>query len=173
MRYFVLLALSLMFPAALADNVYQEPQDFVHEVFSGTEPDARVLWITSALRPAVRDIIGHEPQALRVRYWTRDNRTAWILEETGKERPITVGVVVNRNKIERIKVLIYRESRGMEVHHPFFTDQFKGAALASDQQLDHAIDGISGATLSVRALTKVARLALYLNQYAEMNGATP
>ena len=42
-------------------------------------------------------------------------------------------------------------------------DQFKDATLTGDKELDKKIDGISGATLSVNALTKLARLALYLD----------
>ena len=92
-----------------------------------------------------------------------NSRSAWILEEIGKDKPITVGLVVNNNTLERIRVLIFRESRGWEVRYPFFTDQFRGAGLADEHRLDRHIDGISGATLSVRALEKLARLALYLH----------
>ena len=100
---------------------------------------------------------------MRVRYWGEARRSAWILEEIGKEEPITVGIVINQNRIELVKVLAFRESRGGEVRHPFFIDQFKGAGLRDDRQLDRSVDGISGATLSVRALTKLSRLALYLD----------
>jgi len=72
-------------------------------------------------------------------------------------------VVIQDGVLERIKVLIFRESRGWEVRYPFFTDQFKGAALNHDGALNKSIDGISGATLSVRALKKIATLALYLD----------
>ncbi|RKZ69477.1 MAG: FMN-binding protein, partial [Gammaproteobacteria bacterium] len=37
-------------------------------------------------------------------------------------------------------------------------------------QLDRHIDGISGATLSVKAMTKMARLALLLNHEVEVSG---
>ncbi len=110
---------------------------------------------------------------LRLRYWGRDGRTAWILDEIGKEEPITTGIVVNGRAIEEVKVLIFRESRGWEVRHPFFTDQFKGARLGHDDQLDRHIDGISGATLSVRALKRLARVALFLHQHAEFADVPP
>jgi hypothetical protein len=66
-----------------------------------------------------------------------------------------------------VKVLIFRESRGWEVRYPFFTDQFKDATLTAERNLDRKIDGISGATLSVNALTKLARLALFLDSYVD------
>lgn len=171
MRYFLMAVLAWM-PSAFALDVYQEPQAFVREVLNG-DVEPRVLWITAELRPAIREIMGHDLEVMRVRYWLREGRVAWVLEEVGKERLITAGVVVSRGKIERLKALIYRESRGSEVRYPFFTDQFKGASLTSGKQLDKSIDGISGATLSVRALTKLSRLALYLTQHIETNSDTP
>lgn len=161
-----LLLLMGVMAAAAARTVYQQPAQFISDVFGGDPPDPQVLWITKDLRGGVRDIMGHGLGVLRVRFWGRDHRTAWILEETGKEQPITVGIVVQDGRIARLKVLIYRESRGAEVRHPFFTEQFTGAGL-EDHRLDRRIDGISGATLSVRALTKLARLALYLHQHTE------
>jgi Na+-transporting NADH:ubiquinone oxidoreductase subunit NqrC len=38
--------------------------------------------------------------------------------------------------------------------------------MNTDRQLDRHIDGISGATLSVRAVKKLALLALYLHKQA-------
>ncbi len=63
-----------------------------------------------------------------------------------------------------MQVLIYRESHGSEVQYPFFSDQFNQLELNEDNQLNKSIDGISGATLSVNALTCLARLALYLDR---------
>ncbi len=155
------LALAVV-PQAQAENVYQKPERFVAETFE-EPPASRVLWLTGELRDQVEAILGHPPAALRERYWMVNGRTAWVLEEIGKDRPITVGIVVDRQGIERIKVLVFRESRGWEVRYPFFTDQFVGANLGREQRLDRPIDGISGATLSVRALKKLARVALLLH----------
>ena len=63
-----------------------------------------------------------------------------------------------------MRVLIYRESHGWEVRYPFFTDQFQGLELSSKNRLNKKIDGISGATLSVNALTRLSKLALFLHQ---------
>ena len=40
---------------------------------------------------------------------------AWILEEIGKSKPITMGFVVNAGAIEITRVLVFRESRGWEI----------------------------------------------------------
>jgi len=149
---------------AFGEETYQNQKDFLHDVFKGVKPQTKVLWITKALRPGINQILGHELPVLRLRYWQKESRTVWILEEIGKEEPITVGVVINKGKIENLKVLIYRESRGKEVRYPFFTSQFKGLYLDSNKDLSSSIDGITGATLSVRALKKIAALALYLER---------
>lgn len=151
-----------MFSPALAAEVYLPPETFLAETFDGKAPKPEVLWITGETRAAVEKILGHAG-ALRVRYWARGARSAWILEEIGKTQPITTGIVVDNGTIARIVVLVYRESRGWEVRYPFFTDQFRGAKLVGDHELDRNIDGISGATLSVRALTRLARVALLLD----------
>jgi len=72
--------------------------------------------------------------------------------------------VINNKKIEIIKVLVFRESRGREIKYTFFTGQFTQAGNTDEHKLDRTIDSISGATLSVRAVTKLARIALLLDQ---------
>jgi len=154
-----------MLPAiTLAQGTYQSPKEFIASVFPNDTANKKKLWITRSLKPTVKQILGHDLGSLRVRYWGADKRTAWILEEIGKEKPITTGIVVNNGRIEKIKVLVFRESRGWEVKHDFFTNQFTGVTLQDNKTLSKPIDGISGATLSVRALKKLAALALYFHQ---------
>lgn len=130
----------------------------------GTAPEADVFWITREHRESIEKLIGHRFGALRVRYWREGSRTAWILDEIGKELPITIGVVVDAGTIRDVRILTFREIRGWEVRYPFFTDQFRGAGLTSKGELDRRIDGITGATLSVGAVTRMARAALYLHE---------
>ena len=148
---------------ALARGTYQEPEAFLQDTFADELPDPAVIWLTGDRKAAVKQILGHRYASLRVRYWRQAERSAWILEEIGKDLPITIGFVINAGHIERIKVLVFRESRGWEIRHPFFTDQFRHAQLNESRKLDRNIDGISGATLSVRAMKKLAALALYLD----------
>lgn len=157
----------------LARGTYQEPEDFLSETFAGEPPEAAVIWLTGERKDDVNKILGHRYTSLRVRYWQQAERSAWILEEVGKDQPITVGVVINAGHIENIKVLVFRESRGWEIRHPFFTDQFNQTGLKDNYQLDRQIDGISGATLSVRAMKKLATLALYLDTEIRKQDVSP
>ena len=151
-------------PPANAGGVYQEPADFINEVFDGKPPKADVLWLNKELKQQIVEILDHKYKGLRVRYWQQQKRSAWVLEEIGKEKQITAGIVVNDSRIQQVKVLVFRESRGWEIRHDFFTDQFKQAGLKQDNRLDRHIDNISGATLSVRAIRKLAQIALLLDQ---------
>jgi hypothetical protein len=153
---------SLIGFSARAD-VYQTPQQFVESIFS-SQPKKHAFWLKSEHKAIATDILGHKPTQLRFRYFGQGNKTAWVLDEIGKEQPITVGIEVQNNQIIQLKVLEYRENRGYEVRFPFFTDQFIGAALTQEQHLNQDIDGISGATMSVSALKRLARLALYLHK---------
>ena len=134
--------------------------------FPGDNNSWQTLWINQAQREQVEEILNHSFSQIRIRYWGQGSRTGWIFEEIGKELPITVGVIVEDEKIVDLTVLEYRESRGGEVVYPFFTGQFNAASLTQGKSLglDKHIDGITGATLSVRALKKVATLALYCHQ---------
>jgi len=172
-RFLLLLALvfaACTFPAWGADQE-AETTRFLQEVYP-QPPAADTLWLTGELRLAVRGILEHDYPAARLRYWRTGQRTAWVLEEIGKEMPITVGIAVDNDAVERVRVLVYRESRGWEVKNPAFTAQFSGARLTPKQGLDRTIDGISGATLSVRALNRLARLALLLHRQAVAGGQT-
>ena len=133
-------------------------------------PEQKSLWLTPELKETASEILGRRVRGIRIRYWTNGEKTAWIMEEIGKELPITIGIIVNGDKesshIEQVKILAFRESRGWEVRYPAFTTQYQNAKITPELKLDQHIDGITGATLSVRAVTKVARLALFYHQQA-------
>ena len=144
--------------------MYLSQQQFLEQTFAGDVPKAKLFWVGKDVRPKAEEILSHRLGFLRTRYWRHMDRTAWVLEEIGKVEPITVGIVIVKNRIESLQVLVFRESRGWEVKHDFFTRQYKDASVTADLFLSEAIDGISGATLSVRAVTKLARLALFFNR---------
>ena len=158
-----LAAILLMTAFCVSGEDYLGRDDFLQLAFGDAPPEMHTLWLTKDKRLDAVATVGWVPVALRLRYWRSGERTAWILEDIGKDKPITLGVAVAANGIERVDVLTFRESRGWEIRYPFFTDQFSGLSLASDGYLSESIDGITGATLSVRAVERVARLALWLD----------
>ncbi|MCH8218514.1 MAG: FMN-binding protein [Planctomycetes bacterium] len=156
-------AIGLFAALVIADEVYQKPADFVSEAFAGEALERQTFWITRRLRPQVDKIMKHRYPVLKVKYWKKGERSAWILEEIGKVKPITAGFVIDRDKIAYVKVLIYRESHGWEIKRKSFRKQFKTATLKERYRLSRSIDGITGATMSVNAFKNMARLALFLH----------
>jgi len=164
MRSIVVITLLMIAFSVFARGVYQTDEAFLAEAFNDEVPKSQVVWVKGDLRTSISDILGHRYAGLRIRYWHKDGRKAWILEEIGKEKPITFGIITVKDKVEKVKVLAFRESRGGEIRYPAFTQQFDDAKL-SENNLDRHIDGISGATLSVRAMTAIVTLALYLDKF--------
>lgn len=150
-------------PVLTAEGEYLDAATFLAEAFEGEPPEASMVWLTGEKGETVREILGHAPPSLRLRYWHRDARTAWILDEIGREKPITAGFVIENGRTLQARVLAFRESRGWEIRHEFFTQQFDGVAIDTETNLDRSIDSITGATMSVSAMKRMARVALYLD----------
>lgn len=157
---------------ALAESPgrYMDVDDYVASSFPGGRPEPRTLWLAGELRESVEQALGHRFAALRVRYWYDGVTSAWVLDEIGKELPITIGVTVRDAAIVNIRVLEFRESRGWEVRYPFFTDQFRSVGMKADGDLDRNIDGITGATLSVGAVKRMAKVALLFHEHIQHAG---
>jgi FMN-binding protein len=162
-RSLLILALGLCAAAQASGEVYQAPEAFVAEVF-GAVPAPRVLWLSRDTQAGAGAILNHPPANLRQRYWSDGAKSVWILEEIGKEELITAGFVISQGRIDHVRVLAYRESRGQEVRDDSFLKQFAGTGLAQGDRLDRGVDGIAGATLSVGAMERMARLALYFDR---------
>lgn len=163
MRY-LLIILLLPLACFAADDIYMTKEAFIAEAFGGVTPEKKSLWTTKAMEPDIHKIMDRNYRLLKTNYWEKDGKTVWILEEIGKYKPITTGIVIEEDAIARVKVLTYRESHGWEVKHDFFTDQFDGRKLKDNLRLDGYIDNISGATMSVDAIRNLGELALYLHQ---------
>ena len=72
-------------------------------------------------------------------------------------------------KINSAHVLIYREQHGYEIKYPSFLTQFKDIKINNKFRLTRNIDNISGATLSVNSMDRMARTALILDNISNEN----
>lgn len=159
----LVLALALTVSAHAGERVYKKPSDFIKSAFGGKIPPTSVINLSAEVKSRAKKIMARNYRESRVRYWKQGKRSVWILEEIGKTKPITTGFIVEGGRIKSVEILIYRESHGWEVSKPFFTKQFSKASLNSGDQLSNHIKNVAGATLSVRAVSNLARLALYLD----------
>ncbi len=161
----VLLASAVLFTLnSRANLVYQTPEEFITNNFP-LGSTAETVWLTGRLAERLETVFGRKYQQLRLRYWRDNSQSAWILDEIGKEKFITAGFIVKKGKILNTTILVFRESRGWEIRFPFFTRQFEAAGLNERNQLNKHIDNITGATLSVKAVERMAKAALILDQW--------
>lgn len=166
----LVLSMGLCCRIAYAEQ-YLSLDDFLQQCFGEqVAPEAKMLWLTAELSEQLKEVRGQRLAQIRMRYWSLGSKTAWVINEIGKEKPITIGILVDEQHISRLDILAFRESRGWEVKHPFFTQQFNGASLNKKKNLDRRIDGITGATLSVRAVSKAAEMALLMAASLEVVG---
>lgn len=72
----------------------------------------------------------------------------------GKDQPITFLVAVDRDdRLKDIDILVYREPYGGEVAYEPWRRQFRGARATDSLRVGKEIRSISGATISVHAVT--------------------
>lgn len=82
---------------------------------------------------------------------------------SGKVKPITFLVIFNRDfQIIESTVIKYREQYGGEIRNKDWLNQFSGKDINSDFNLNSGIDGISGATISARGISKGIQRAVFI-----------
>jgi Na+-translocating ferredoxin:NAD+ oxidoreductase RnfG subunit len=120
-------------------------------------------WLTDDQKKAIEKISLVKISENRFKFYvgTKDSKPmGYMLIDhiIGKSFPITFMTVLNVDGTVRdVEILVYREPRGWEVRFPSFMSQFFGMNAQSDFR---DINSITGATLSVRAITKGVKKAV-------------
>lgn len=121
-------------------------------------------WLTDTQRDAIGKILGEEYRERRVTYYLGMDKEGQpigamvIGNEIGRSYPITFMVVINPDgMVKDVEVMVYREPHGWEVRFESFLSQFFGRN--ADNRFDN-IHGITGATLSVRSMTRGVKKAV-------------
>jgi hypothetical protein len=162
----------LLPPSSFAASVYLTLDNVLADTFRDAPPAAKTLWLQAEQKQQAQRLANIELRQARIKYWQVGDTALWMLSDIGKERPITFAVVTRAGKIERMEVMVFREARGDEIRLPAYTAQFVDQTLTDDGELARHVDGISGATYSVRAMKRIARLALLLDRWIEPSDAT-
>lgn len=137
---------------------------FLKRTFKYMVPKPNYLWITPTVRPILESILLHEYKGLRVKYWRKEDKVVWILEETAKDATICAGIVISHGKIQMLEILSAEGRYGSLIKNDKFTSQFQNVGANEDKRLTRSIDGISGATISVNTISRLAQLALALDE---------
>lgn len=165
MRTLSFILLCLIGLPVFGKGTYLTTSELVSAVFQTQSPESGVIWLTAARKAEAERLLGSSPVQARLRFHYLDDRRLWVLSEIGKEKPITFGVVTRAGTIERMDVMVFREIRGDEIRLPQYTAQYQGQMMTDTGDLTRPVDGISGATYSVRTMKKVAKLALLLDHW--------
>lgn len=130
-------------------SVFPQDQEIVKEIhaFKTSEKnriEARLGWILQ--EPAVTVYKGLENGNIK--------GYAVITEEIGKFKPITFIIKASdKGQIERVEVMTYREPVGAEVRKQRFLRQFRKKSAKDSLRINRDILNITGATMSVQAMT--------------------
>ncbi len=153
--------LLLILPHSAMASMQERVEALLQQTYGDATPAVNSFMITNEIKEGYQRIMQSPPHRLRQRYWFDGSRAIFVVDALGKERLITAAFIVDNGVIRSTEVIAFREHRGGEIQQPFFTRQFSGLGLNSRGALEQEIDGISGATLSVRAMTRMATLVLY------------
>lgn len=158
-----------VFPLFAQQRVYLDEQQALKLVFQRSE---QVLPEDHDLTPDQERSIA---LSLRYRLASRGQRVwrgvtggrtdgyAMVLNEVGKEQYITfiVGIAPDF-RVQRVALMVFRESRGWEVEDARFTNQFRGKTSSDRLIIGADINGITGATLSSQAFCRGTKKALVI-----------
>ncbi len=145
-------------------QVYLTKKQALDIAFPGADTiDKERKWLTEEQKTVIRKLSFVEITENRFTFYVgkKDGKPmGYMLIDhiIGKSFPITFMTVLNVDgSVRDVEILVYREPRGWEVRFPSFMSQFFGMDANSDFR---NINSITGATLSVRAITKGVKKAV-------------
>ena len=131
-------------------NLYPEDTDF----------SMHILLLDKQVKKKVENKVKQKFFNDKLYYWniTKGDSTmayAFLDNVIGKSMPITFLVILNMNgNIINTNVIKYREAYGGEVGNTGWLQQFYTRNNNSSYKIGKDIDGISGATISVKSMSK-------------------
>ena len=146
--------------------------DFLNKVFNNQIPKKGRIIVKGEYKEKIKAIMGNKYKKRMFSYWRNNTEQVWILNSIGKYKPITAAFITDNCKVKSSHVLVYREQHGYEIKYPAFLLQFKETEMDKTLKLNTKIDNISGATLSVNSMKRMARTALLLSKLSNENSCT-
>jgi len=175
------LALSIAGVESRAE-VYMTRDEALRLAFGDVDVRREAVFLTDEQLARARELAGDKVEikaALVTRYVAKGIGetlgTAYFDTHPVRTLQETIMVVVTpRGTVERVEILSFLEPREY-LPRPTWLDQFRGRALDSDLSLKRSIHGITGATLSARAVTEAARrvVAIHLAISGEDTSENP
>lgn len=151
-------------------DVYLDLEEAPRAVFPEADSfERKDVPVDDAMRRRMKKRIGRLKPSIwepfYITYTARKNGKiagyAVIAEEIGKHRPITFIVgVTPQGEVQDVALMMYREPVGDEVRYEVFLKQFDDKRLEDPIFPRRDIKNITGATLSVRAMSRGVRKVL-------------
>lgn len=167
-RAWIVVAALLATHSAWAGEIVHETREQVlARFFAGSAKIGHAKFtLDDADAAAFRERLGYDPPRRDyILYFAEGGDAAgWALidNEMGKHRPMTFAVHVGDGAVREVALMVYREDVGGQVREKPFVRQFAGKTSAEPIRLGADIDGISGATISSRAMCIGVKRALWI-----------
>ena len=167
-KLFIISFSFLLFANYSSAKLSEAEEVFLNKVFKNDVPKKQRYILKGENKDKVKSIMGSKYKKRLFSYWKNDKNTIWILNSIGKYKPITAGFIIGECKIQNASVLTYREQHGYEIKYQSFLSRFDNMQ-SSNNKLSKKVDNISGATLSVNSMKRMAKLALLLDKLSNEN----
>ena len=170
MKTFInILIIKLILLSSAFAKLEIEEENFIKKIGASENLEKARLILKKDQLADVQIPMGNKYKKRIFKYWKTNDKTIWILNSIGKYKPITAAFSVKECTINSAHVLIYREQHGYEIKYPTFLSQFSNLKINNEFRLTGNIDNISGATLSVQSMDRMARTALILDNISNDN----
>ena len=158
MKYSILIILTSVLAAGDIKSVCEEHVFILYP--ENTDIRMHILILDKQIKKEVENQVKQKFYRDKLYYWTIsqvDTTIAYAFLDNviGKSMPITFMVILNIDgDIISANVIKYREAYGSEVGNKGWLQQFINFNNISTYNIDKDIDGISGATISVKSMSK-------------------
>lgn len=162
-----LVVVGTVLPAA--GGVRLSREEALELAFPGCETLQERAYLSDAQLDRVERAAGSRPTSAVVVYYRglcdgKPAGTAWFDVHRVRTLPEVLMVVVDpAGEVRRVEVLAFREPPEYQAPERWLR-QFSGRALDGELRLKQAIHGITGATLTARAVTEAVRRSLALRE---------
>jgi len=160
MKYSILLILASCLSAGDIKSVCEEYLLSLYPENTDMRMHILTLTLDKQIKKIVEDHVKQKFYRDKLYYWTISHVDTTIVyafldNVIGKSMPITFMVIVNIDgDIISANVIKYREAYGSEVSNKGWLHQFINFNNNSTYNIGKDIDGISGATISVKSMSK-------------------
>ena len=169
---FSIMFITLLFSSEIKDKSVKTIKSFYQKEI---KLENKKISIPKNLKKTIQSKVKQKFYRDQIYYWVidiDDKKHYALLDNTiGKTMPITFLVLFNENQeVIHSSIVKYREGYGSEISGRHWLDQFLGMKNDSLFKFKKEIDGITGATISVKSFTKgISKLSLLLPYIIDSN----